>query len=379
LNLALHAPFGIAGGVQAKVENVLLTVELDDGMIGYGEAAPLPAYNGETQAQALTVLDGARAWLPGLQLDDWRAAATEFRHRGGATCGSAQCAFETAVLDALARRRGEPLWRFFGGAGVTLETDMTITTGTPEAAAEAARTIVARGFRMVKVKIGGAGPRHDLARLQAIVEAVGDVPLILDGNAGLTRAEADDLVRGLKDSGIAPTLLEQWLPKEDLVGLHDLAEHSGWAVAADESVVTREDALQVAHGQAAQVINVKLMKAGIAVALDVVEVARTAGLAWPRASAAFVMLTWIRRCFWPRIRSSGACATTVERCLWPTSRPAMESARGRKGLSSPVRRSIPHSPLRRRRFRARVRRRDRSPRGWGPGRATARVRLDNRR
>jgi L-Ala-D/L-Glu epimerase len=278
LNLALHAPFGIAGGVQAKVENVLLTVEFDDGTIGYGEAAPLPAYNGETQAQALTVLDGARAWLPGLQLDDWRAAATEFRHRGGATCGSAQCAFETAVLDALARRRGEPLWRFFGGAGVTLETDMTITTGTPEAAAEAARTIVARGFRMVKVKIGGAGPRHDLARLQAIVEAVGDVPLILDGNAGLTRAEADDLVRGLKDSGIAPTLLEQWLPKEDLVGLHDLAEHSGWAVAADESVVTREDALQVAHGQAAQVINVKLMKAGIAVALDVVEVARTAGL-----------------------------------------------------------------------------------------------------
>ena len=56
LDIALHTPFGISGGAQAMANNVLVTVELDGGFTGYGEAAPLPPYNGETQAMALAAL-----------------------------------------------------------------------------------------------------------------------------------------------------------------------------------------------------------------------------------------------------------------------------------------------------------------------------------
>ena len=279
LDLPLHAPFGISGGAQVAANNVLVTLELADGTRGYGEAAPLPPYNGETQAQALATLHTATAALLGREARDWRDVAATFRAQGGVRCGSAQCAFETALLDALTRRDGVPLGKFFGGAGTVLETDMTITTGSVAEAEAATRDIQARRIRLIKVKVGGpAGPEHDLARLTAIHALAPAAPLILDGNAGLSRADARTLVRGLQARGIAPLLLEQWLAKDDLDGLRALHEESGWPVAADEAVCTPSDARRVANAHAAQFINIKLMKAGIAAALDIVEVARGEGL-----------------------------------------------------------------------------------------------------
>lgn len=279
LDLRLCAPFGISGGTLERARNVLVGATLADGTQGWGEAAPLPAYNGETSEHVLAAFEAARTAVVGRDAADWRTLAGVFRQAGGGSCGAAQAAFETAVLDALARRRGEPLWRTFGGAGTELETDMTVTTGTAAEAGAAARDIVGRGFRILKVKIGGPlGPRHDLARLTAIREAAPDAPLILDGNAGLTRAEAGALVQGLKARAFAPVLLEQWLPKDDLPGMAALHAESGWTVCADESVVTAMDALRVAHAGAAQVINIKLMKAGVSAALDVAAVAKKSGL-----------------------------------------------------------------------------------------------------
>ena len=279
LDILLHTPFGISGGAQAMANNVLVSVELDGEFVGFGEAAPLPPYNGETQAQALTALRMAQRWLVGEPVENWRVLAEQFRTRFGAACGSAQCAFEMALVDALNRRDGTPMWKFFGGAGTTLETDMTVTTGSPEQAAADAKAIRARRIRMIKVKVGGPkGAAYDLARLRAIHEVAPDSPLILDGNAGVSRADATALVQGLRDLKIRPALLEQWLPKDDLAGMKALAQESGWPVAADEAVCSGADAQKIADAQAAQFLNIKLMKAGLATALDIAAVAKRTGL-----------------------------------------------------------------------------------------------------
>lgn len=279
LNLPLHAPFGISGGAQAVANNVLVRLELSSGAIGYGEAAPLPPYNGETQADALTALQQATGWIVGRDARAWRELGREFRQRSAIRSGSALCALETALLDAITRQDGVALWKFFGGAGTQLETDMTVTTGTAEEAAANAREILGRGIRMIKVKIGGpAGPAHDLARVVAIHHAAPTSPLILDGNAGLSRAAARELVGGLKAHGIAPALLEQWLPKDDVSGLRALRVESGWLVAADESVTSPEDARRLAALGAVDVFNIKLMKEGVAAAVGIAEVARASQL-----------------------------------------------------------------------------------------------------
>ncbi len=132
---------------------------------------------------------------------------------------------------------------------------------------------------------------------------------------------------GLKARGIAPALLEQWLPKDDLEGMRSLGAESGWTVAADESVTTAADARRGARGRAASVINVKLMKAGVAEALEVVSIAREAGIGLMiggniesilamtmsaclarRASGALTTPTWTRPFSWPRIPFEGGYA-----------------------------------------------------------------------
>jgi L-alanine-DL-glutamate epimerase-like enolase superfamily enzyme len=284
LDIPLHVPFGISGGAQPAANNVLFTIELADGTRGYGEAAPLPPYNGETQADAIAALQGACAWLAGRDARAWRELGHEFARRSNVRSGSAQCALETALLDARARHERVPLWKFFGEFSspgsreqgpAELETDMTVTTGTPDEAAAAARAIRARGIRMIKVKVGGvAGPGHDLARVAAIHDAAPDSPLILDGNAGVSRQAARELVQGLKARAITPALLEQWLAKDDLDGMRALREESGWLVAADEAANTADDVDRIADARAADFVNIKLMKAGIGAGLDVARAAR---------------------------------------------------------------------------------------------------------
>lgn len=279
LDIPLHVPFGIAGGAQAMANNVLATIELADGSRGYGEAAPLPPYNGETQADAVAALRSGGAWIGGRDPRDWRALGVEFAQRSPVRSGSARCALEMALLDALTRHMGLPLVKFFGGAGTELETDMTVTTGTAAEAAAAARDIRARGIRQIKVKVGGKlGAAHDLERLAAIHEAAPDSPLILDGNAGVSRAAASELIAGLRARGIVPALLEQWLAKEDLAGARALRAESGWLVAADESVTSAADATRIADAEAADVLNIKLMKDGVAAGIDIAAVARARGL-----------------------------------------------------------------------------------------------------
>ncbi len=279
LDIPLFVPFGIAGGAQPAANNVLARVELSDGRVGYGEAAPLPPYNGETQADALRALAAMREHVVGRDAADWMAVARWARDAGGAQCGSAQCAFEMALLDAVTRQSGQPLWKFFGGASTELETDMTVTTGTASQAAEDARAIRQRGIRQIKVKVGGPkGALHDLERVGAIAAAAPNAPLILDGNAGITREHARELVKGLRAAQITPALLEQWLPKDDLNGMRMLREESGWLVAADEAACSGDDVARIADARAADVVNIKLMKAGVAAALDIVRVARERGL-----------------------------------------------------------------------------------------------------
>ncbi|WP_437717838.1 dipeptide epimerase [Sorangium sp. So ce448] len=278
LDIPLHEPFGIAGGAQERAANLLVTVELADGTLGFGEAAPLPAFNGETQDGSRAAAVSLREAVVGSDARAWRAVARALREASGGGAGAARCAIETAILDALTKRAGMPLWAFFGGSGTALTTDITITTGSPERAGEAARRAAAMGFRALKVKVGGRLAASDPARIEAIYAAAPGASLILDGNGGLTAGEALALVAHARRLGANVALLEQPVPRDDWDGMKEVTRRAGVDVAADESAASAEDVLRVAAERAATVVNIKLMKGGIAEALDIAAVARAAGL-----------------------------------------------------------------------------------------------------
>jgi L-alanine-DL-glutamate epimerase-like enolase superfamily enzyme len=285
LDIPLHEPFGIAGGAQDVARNLLVSVELVDGTRGYGEAAPFPAFNGETQETARTAIRAAQAVVEGADVREWRRIALALPAIPGMT-GSARCAIETALLDALTRRARLPLWAFFGGVATTLETDVTITTGSVAAAARATRAIVARGVTTVKIKIGAGDPEtttirtmeHDLARIVAVRDVAPDARLIIDGNCGYSADDALRLLDMLSVHGIVPALFEQPVAQDDEAGLCRLTAARRVPIAADESAASAAAVARLAQTGAVDVINIKLMKCGIVEALDIAAIARAAGL-----------------------------------------------------------------------------------------------------
>jgi L-alanine-DL-glutamate epimerase-like enolase superfamily enzyme len=257
LDVHLIEPFAIATGSQPTAHNVLVEIILADGTRGYGEAAPFPAVTGESQASTLAALESLRQVVVGGDVQQWRTLALDLK-AADPKAAAARCALETAILDAL-------------------ETDMTITAGSIEHAAESARSIAARGIKTIKIKIGGA-PDLDRARISAIHAAFPEAPLILDGNCGYDASGALALLAQLRSDGIAVALFEQPVARDDLAGLAEVTREGGTPVAADESVTTAADALQIAQERAAHVVNIKLMKAGIVEALAIAAICKAAGI-----------------------------------------------------------------------------------------------------
>ncbi|TFH46299.1 MAG: dipeptide epimerase, partial [Bacteroidia bacterium] len=71
VNVPLDEPFRIATGTKYSIENDLMTVVLDNGIVGYGEAAPLEPVNGENQGTAIATLNSCIDFIKGQDINDY--------------------------------------------------------------------------------------------------------------------------------------------------------------------------------------------------------------------------------------------------------------------------------------------------------------------
>lgn len=274
LDIPLLEPFVIAIGRLDHVRNVLITVTLENGVIGYGEAAPLEPINGENQATVLATLRSLAPLLTGRDALEWRQLSRElaglFSMQAAARAG-----LEMALLDAATKSMRVPLYKFFGGLTDRVETDISIPIVEPDRARELAQGITAQGVRFIKIKVG-SGLAADIARTLAVHEGAPDCEIQLDANQGYSAPEAVELLEELRDRGIRVRLFEQPVPKHDRLGLKFVTEQGRVPVAADETVFGAYDVLELAHIGAANVVNIKLMKSGLVEGMDIAAVCRAA-------------------------------------------------------------------------------------------------------
>jgi len=272
LNIPLLEPFTIATGSVSEARNVLITITLNDGSVGYGESAPLPPSTGESQETALAAARGCATLIEGKDAAHWRTLSKLVRsvYFSQAT---AIAGIEMALLDALTRSYGIPLYVFFGGASTSVETDMSIPLVTPEHGYELAKDIVARGINCIKIKVGD-NLRDDVARVEAIREGAPGLGLTLDANQGYTANEALLCLEALDDRDIRPLMMEQPVHKDDHEGLRYVTQHTTVPIAADESAYSAANVAHLIAMGAVNVVNIKLMKCGFLEALDIAAVCR---------------------------------------------------------------------------------------------------------
>ncbi|MBI3541917.1 MAG: hypothetical protein HY075_01395 [Deltaproteobacteria bacterium] len=219
----LRRPFVTALGRRVHTTNVGLSVRLSGGAEGYGEASTSLAMKHLTPAALERALTGLARRAQGRDVRDWKKLVDEAWARAG-DLSPAVAAFEAALLSALAAEAGMTLASWFGGASSSLETDLTLSAWTDDvmtrdAAAEAARD----GFKVLKIKIGGAFA-DDLARVRAARRGAPRARLLLDGNQGLTPSGALKLLDAVLKEGAKVDLLEQPVRKDDLKNFKEITD-----------------------------------------------------------------------------------------------------------------------------------------------------------
>lgn len=261
IRIPLNSPFRIAFAVSDYLESIIIKVTTDEGYVGYGEASPFSPVTGETLDSVVATLNIFKQGLVGMNPWDIEAihAMMDGVIHGN---GSAKCAVDLAMYDIMGKAAGVPVYKLLGGYSNSVLNDMTIGLDTPEAmAAEAKKQAVEEGYRILKVKAGNDYKR-DIYVMKLIREAVGpDVRLRVDANQGYNVADAVCALEGFKQYGVEA--VEQCLPYWDLEGSALVrSKVNGIQIMLDEAIHGPVDAMKACQLQAADILNIKLMKCG---------------------------------------------------------------------------------------------------------------------
>jgi L-Ala-D/L-Glu epimerase len=277
VDIPITDPFVVATGARTIAENVFLRVTLSNGSQGYGEAAPFPEVGGETRESCLRSLHQLSKVILGRSAADYKEVGRLLSEEA-LTYPAARCGLETAIIDACCHVANIPMWQLWGGADVRArETDITIPITDIDKTVALARGWYVRGFRLFKMKVG-KDVESDIRRLEAVHRALPGISFIGDGNQGFSRQDCLTFAQGVKRFGGSMVLLEQPVVRDDLDSMAAIRRETGIPVAADESVRSLGDAHEVVARGAADYINIKIMKTGVAEAIEIASFTKASGL-----------------------------------------------------------------------------------------------------
>ncbi|MCU0291243.1 MAG: o-succinylbenzoate synthase [Thermoanaerobaculaceae bacterium] len=255
VGLPLVAPFATAAGARTTRDVLLVRVDAG-GVAGWGECAAFaePSYTAETIATARHVLAGFLVPVLGGVRTAGELAAAFSAVRGHPM---ARAALESAVLDLVGRRHGQPLWRLLGGSPGTRPAGVAIgLQPSVGVLVDAVGRALAEGYRQVKLKVH---PGWDVEPVRAVRSHFPDLGLWVDGNGSYGPGNLDALL-ALDELGLR--MIEQPLPADDLVGLARLGARLGTPLGLDESVESVGDLEAAAALGAARVLNLKPGRVG---------------------------------------------------------------------------------------------------------------------
>jgi L-alanine-DL-glutamate epimerase-like enolase superfamily enzyme len=249
-----------------KQETVLVRLSTDDGAVGTGYAYTIgtggPAILSLLRESLLPQTIGADAReIEAL----WRRLYDHTHATSiGAITSLALAAVDTALWDLRCLAAGQPLWRLAGGfrravplydtegGWLHLPTDQLVAgaVGSQQA-----------GWHGVKVKVGKPTLAEDVARLQAVREAVGPrFEVMVDANQSMTGAEAVRRARAYEAVGLG--WFEEPLPADDVSGHARLAASTTIPVAVGESLYSIGQFRDYLQRDAAQIVQTDVARIG---------------------------------------------------------------------------------------------------------------------
>ena len=253
-------------GATTKRDTIIVKVETDEGITGYGEAHP-----GRSPGAVVSLINNTlHPLIAGMDACDVvgvfaRVNRMQLSSHGlGAGAALAVSGIDMALWDIRGKAAGMPLYRLLGGSRRRIPAyagGISMGFQAPESLVEEAREYVARGYRAIKLRLGD-NPRDDIARVQAVRAGLGDeIEILTDANTNYTLADARRVIPALAEARVA------WL--EEPFGCNDHGAYRLGAaisplvpIAAGENHYTRFEFARLIEERAVQILQPDLSKAG---------------------------------------------------------------------------------------------------------------------
>ena len=255
--------FAVRTGKYDFMPNTYVAIHTDEGITGYGEAAPIVEYFGESQETIVQVLKHYLA--PTILGKDPLNIRERIREMDIAIPRNpcAKAAIDIALHDLKGKALGASIGSLLGGASQT-EVPVTVSIGIDDIAKmkEKAVAAAAQGFTVLKLK-GGQDVAVDIKNLSIVRDAVGEKGpwLRLDANAGYVNR--NEIYRYLPElEALRLILLEQPYPSQEWEALRSLRDRLRTPILLDESMQTGWDFQQLAKSPEGFVANLKVQICG---------------------------------------------------------------------------------------------------------------------
>ncbi len=225
-------------------EGVLVRVETDGGLVGWGEtpdAYVTRSYEGNPEE----IIRKQALGRDPFDLEAWYAENTLDLHLASAV--------EMAFWDVMGHATKQPLYKLLGGA-VRKKIELAACMGIRpyNEAKEIAKLYLDQGYTTLKTK-AGRDAQEDLEMVRGIRDGVGDkLKLRIDPNQGYAPEVAFPLAKDLEKYNLE--YFEQPMPQAMIGESARLRRHTTTPIALNESVTTTEIVLQLLQLHAADVI-----------------------------------------------------------------------------------------------------------------------------
>lgn len=260
LNMPLAIPYTISYETISKTSNIVLKLETDKGITGWGCAAPDKKVTGDTAEDVIANIENV---IIGMLKDQspFHLAQYTYKIKQILPSSSATRAMvDMALYDILARRARLPLYKLLGGYRDEIQTSITIGILPLKETLDQASYYLKKGFAIIKLK-GGASIEEDIEKVLKLREKHGNAfSLRYDANQGYSTQESIEFIDRTKRANI--DILEQPTSQMKEERLGEVSQNIDVPVMADESIKSLKDAFRLASNDLIDMVNIKLMKVG---------------------------------------------------------------------------------------------------------------------
>ena len=255
--------------IRHQSDSIIVILQFDNGISGYGESAPRIYVTGESSATVVQIIQDYFAKIifhteinSVLDIENALCALEkECFHNNIKAYNSALGAIDIALLDAFGKSQERVFHEFlYPIERQSISSSLSIPLLPLAKIKDFYNKYKSLEFESVKVLLN-EGERDNIKRVDLIRSLFGDHTKIrIEANGKWSRQQAILNIENLKRFNISG--VEQPVEAGDIEGLREIRDKTGMPIIVDESLCNLSDAKKLIEAKACDIINIKISKCG---------------------------------------------------------------------------------------------------------------------